>query len=296
MTMARWFVPRSFQCTRGGVRPPIRTIKKRLGTQNLHVAKLDVTNCYASVDMEVLLSNELPLPKGVVDHVVLGRHLAVVVEGHVPYGAPSPHTLLQEARRGLPQGSICSPIVASFIFSRLPWTPSLDSHATNYVDDFFLISPTAEGLTAEVGELTKAMQELSGGKLHLRIVSAGQISDGAEFIGHHLQLIDGQLITSVTPSNEAYFYARWGHFESMLPEISGPPNAWVRRKARKQLARLFAFVQGWADAHRECDDLGEYVAHWVAWSADCLNRYKLSVDEVCKPKNLNSERIDGYGL
>jgi hypothetical protein len=77
--LSQYFAPRPFQYTQTGVHAAIREAKKAIQAGHVHIARLDIKDFYLNFSVEALI-NELPLPKEVVEHVVSGRHLAVVMD------------------------------------------------------------------------------------------------------------------------------------------------------------------------------------------------------------------------
>ena len=93
--MGAHFAPRPFQYTHRGVQTAIATSKASLNAGLTYAARLDIKDYFVSFDPKKLAS-ELPLRNELVEHVVLGRHLKVVMDqgrthGHKVHSS-SPHT------------------------------------------------------------------------------------------------------------------------------------------------------------------------------------------------------------
>jgi hypothetical protein len=105
--------------TRGGVHAAIRHTKQALIDGYVWAVELDINNCYPSFDGEKL-SRLLPLPKEVTERVILSRHMNLSLgfycvgkgQGHDHEVDATTPGAISPARRGLPQGSAVSPIVA----------------------------------------------------------------------------------------------------------------------------------------------------------------------------------------
>ena len=275
------YKPRPWQFTHKGVPKAIAAIKSRIGSQSLHVASLDIENCFPSFDHKLV--NELPLPSEVVEHVALGRHMAVVAKQGTNAGAArlpislSTDALLLGARRGIPLGSTCSPIVASFVLARLTWILSVVAAAVNYVDDFFLMAPSASALKDQIGELGKAVSDLPGGTFNLRTLRSGPIDEGAEFLGHHFQMIEGHLITSPTQRNHDRFWKRCCMFDTKLPKVH---TAATRTIARTILAAQWSFAKHWFEAFSACDRIGEMETGWSLLFEETAEYHGLTLAQI----------------
>ena len=105
--------------TRGGVHAAIKHTKQALSDGYVWAVELDIKNCYPSFDEEKL-PDLLPLPKEVTDHVILSRYLNLPSGfscignslGDDHEGDAITPGAISAARRGIPQGSAASPIVA----------------------------------------------------------------------------------------------------------------------------------------------------------------------------------------
>ena len=152
------FVPRPFQFTHLGIHAAIKQTKALINAGYVHAAHLDIKNFYGSFEPEKLLP-ELPLPKEVVEHAVVGRHMEVVWDQeHMKGKSLSPHHILQkEARLGIPQGSACSSIIGAYCTSRLPWITMADVAMLNYADDYLLLAKSSNARAKAIDELTEAV-------------------------------------------------------------------------------------------------------------------------------------------
>ena len=258
--IGRLYTPRSWQFTHRGVHKAIAAIKAA-APKFVHVARLDITQFFPSFDGK--LGSELPLPKEVVDHVVLGRHLVAVrkkANANDAFLLAIPlWTLLQEASRGIPTGSSCSPIVAAFILARLSWQPSMIVVLVNYADDFLLLAESAEVLEEEIGKLKQAVAELPGGQFKLRTIAQGTLYEGVDFLGHRLRMRSGdKLSTTPTDSNSLLFDHKLHELESKLPTGVSLASAKNKSKALQGLADFNGYGMGWLPAFSECDDIAEY--------------------------------------
>jgi hypothetical protein len=276
-TIVQWivgayFVPRSFQYTHLGVPAAIKKVNALVKAGHVHAARLDIKDFFVSFDAEKL-ATELPLPKEVVDHAVVGRLMKVVMDQEKPHGSkihgspsttelsPSLGCLLWKARLGIPQGSGCSPIVGMLVISRLAWTPMPGVMLINYADDFLLLAVTPQLLDEAIEQLTEAVQDLPGGHFTLKLSQNGPLKRGIGFLGHKLEFQDGQLKTSPSDSNVQELFNRADPLDERLGKAlytAGKPAN--ETAAIESLAKLLALITGWEGAFRECDDPKRYVA------------------------------------
>ncbi len=268
---------------------------------HVHVARLDIQDYFPSFEFEKLVP-ELPLQKELVEHVVVGRHHKVLVDeetkgkakgqgcalpGHptwTPLDLPHPHDdLLTKARRGLPQGSACSPIVGMYCMSRLAWNSMPGVMLVNYADDFLLLAMSPELLAEAVEKLMEAVEELPGGQFKLKLKATSDIFKGFNFLGHHIRLIEKQLVTM--PSRPTSTACSNGYCASKMRFPSrcmhwGSMAASTRPWPLKPLARMKAILDGWLSAFKECDEPARKITPLTRAIEEWLHVLDLTPDEV----------------
>lgn len=261
------FVPRPFQFSHSGVHRAIAAVRHGAKVQPTHYAHLDIRNFYGSYKLELL--QELPVPQGLVDYVVAGRHLKVKVdkkrstkattEAHTPY--PTTSTIIGAARLGVPTGSISSPLIGSWSVSRLHWMNE-DVALITYVDNFLLLGGSARKVDAAAKALIEAVGNLPGGIFVLEMKDAGQTAEPFSFLGH-LICIQGSAV-SVEPLKEsvAAFMAKFDTLECELIELqsNGPMSGPDSNAALTKLASLRRLLDGWGGAFSQCDNIGSFLA------------------------------------
>lgn len=248
-------VPRDFQYTFLGTHKAIADAKQFLKQGLVHFATLDIKEFFGSFKAS-LLAAELPLPKEWVDYVVIGRHMAVVADMNglkCPTIIPT-HTLLHQARQGIPLGSSCASVVAGFCMSRLHWETSLGVAMLNYSDNFLILASTKKRLEKGIGRLEKAVANLPGGHFDLKLISAGHASEGLEFLGHTIKKVGGIIETSPSYANENGFLRE---VIKLGEKVIAASHAGNKLKAIKHLQVLCAAIKGWVQAFQECDRIAE---------------------------------------
>lgn len=271
--MSAHYVPKPFQFTHRGVHRAIKQAKVGLTEGKVFVARLDIKDFYSSFEVEKLVT-ELPLPQEVVEHVVVGRQIEVVMDKESMKGSCTaisslPHTyntLVLLARRGIPLGSACSPIVGAFCMSRLKWVPIDGVLLVNYVDDFLLLSSSPALLGTAVGQLTDAVADLPGGQFELQLKAERTAAKGFEFLGHRLQVVEGKLKTKPAESATCELYEQLDKIEAKLIKIVYVPGMAFKHdqgEAIKHLAHMVAKIDGWLRAFSECDNPTRDVQVWA---------------------------------
>lgn len=267
--MSRHLKPRPFQYGLRGMHKAVADVKKRVDAGYIYAARLDIKDFFGSFALEKL-APELPLPHEVVEHAVVGRHIEVYVDQSKSKGYASPlHTphyddLISLARRGIPPGSACSPIIAEFMISRLAWEPSKQVVIVNYCDDWLILALKIEHLDAAVRALTDAVSKLPGGHFELLRIDQGSAPEGFGFLGHHFQLVNGLVRTTVAAQAVFSLGAKLAKLDQTFsdlvydPKNKNKPNK--KKEALNLLAEMTALVKGWGAAFREADDVGRHTS------------------------------------
>jgi hypothetical protein len=248
-----YFVPRPWQYTMVGIHKAIADVKKSLKAGREYYGTLDINEQFPSFDEEKLAS-ELPIQKEWVEHVVVGRHLAVEVtktKGMLLHGL-SPHKLLYQARRGIPLGSICSPIVAAYCLSKLQWEATTGPSMFNYADNFLLLASTSSGLEKGIGKLMDAVANIPGGQFTLKLLHQGHAKSGIDFLGHQLFLKGQKSRIYVSLSNQQSIMSKLNKLDTLIAAFEDKPAG------GEHLLQMCALCKGWLQAFQECDDIEEW--------------------------------------
>ena len=293
------FKPKPFQYTYRGVDKAIATVKSAVDKGQVSAALFDISNFFGSFECSEL-ANELPLQKEAVNSVVVGRQMAVELMkaggGHTcALPSLSLTTLLWQARQGLPQGSSTSPIIAAYILARLAWNASTQVVLVNYADDFILLAFDEEALEPEIGKLQDAVAQLPGGHFKLRLIEKRHLSKGVDFLGHHLELVNGQLRTTPTDGNWEAALSVNNEIETKLLHFK--PGKAHKHKDLIALAKVQAHTDGWVAAFKECDniaELKEFLQTTIAQTADAIGVTLAQVKAAVDPSM--TYRDKGYAL
>src|SRR5262249_23257300 len=177
----------------------------------------DIANCFPSFEGKNL-HNFLPLPEKVIAHSIMGDTLNVVPgDGLVWHFGPAEDDpgnlvamgeILAVARRGLPQGSAASSIVAEMLIAvPLKTLPSVGV-VPSYADNMLIMAKSEEEACSMSLALLSAFQAHPVGHLTPTLKSQSRPGQWVHFLGHCLR-IDGQVV-QIVPSqkNEAKFAKR----------------------------------------------------------------------------------------
>jgi len=174
------------------MRPVAESTRQALIDGYEWAVELDINKYYPSFDEEKL-SRLLPLPKEVTDHVILSRYLNLSSGfssignslGDDYEGDAITSGAISTARRGIPQGSAVSPIVAeAMVAFALKAVPPLGVIIA-YADNILLLAKTKSDRDSKTEALLAAFEAHPVGRLRL---SPTRFAPGEpfEFLGHRL--------------------------------------------------------------------------------------------------------------
>jgi hypothetical protein len=221
-----------------------------------YFATLDIKDHFGSFSI-TKLAQLLPLPKEVVDYVVGGRHVVVKFKDVHPLCDTPKSALLFQAQRGLPQGSICSPIIAAYSVSFLQWTPDPHWILLNYSDNFLLLADSEQALEKGIEKLMAAVGKLPGGKFKLKLQSQGHAAGGFTFLGHTFEMAGGKVRISPCVFNEQSIY---GAGNWLASDVACAMGSGDEARALEYVRAYCARVKGWLAAFAACDDIAEHQA------------------------------------
>ena len=250
--------------TRGGVHAAIKHTKQALIDGYLWAVELDINDCYPSFDEEKLASL-LPLPKEVTDHVILSRHLNLSIRirldrnslGDDQEGDAITLKAISAARRGIPQGSAASPIVAeAMVAIALKQVPTLGVIIA-YADNILLLAKTKSDRDSMTKALLAAFEAHPVGRLRLSPKTFAP-GEPVEFLGHRLTPCEEGVRIEITDANKRKFEDR---MKSKLRSLAKTKRPRARRKALHDIKQD---IRSWAAAFTLCDDIQEIRSYWLA--------------------------------
>ena len=233
-----------------GTHLAIEHVKKAMSDGYLWAIEFDIKNFYPSFNGKEL-SNFLPLPKKVIEAVLLGEHLNVKggsslcnlfgCEKDDDWG-PLIH-LLVEARWGIPPGSAASPLIADAVLSSTLYLIPKIGLTVAYADNILLLAKTKADVVSMAQCLGSALKAHPAGPFQpkLKHFDAGH---PIEFLGHKLTAKNGVVCIEPDDHNLESIKCRVKSELAYLGKTS-PSVTWKTR-----LNRLEADIRGWAAAFK----------------------------------------------
>ena len=211
-----------------GTHPAIEHVKKALTEGYVWAIEHDIKDCYPSFNGKEL-SNFLPLPKKVIEAVLLCEHLNLKggyslsqSSGSVVCGNGDEEGLLNDelakVRQGLSQGSAASPLVAEAMLSTTLYQIPKIGVIVAYADNILLLAKTKGDVVSMSKCLGSALKAHPVGPLYskAKCFDPGQ---PIEFLGHKLTVKNGLVRIEPDDQNLQKFRRR---VESELASLTRP--------------------------------------------------------------------------
>ena len=272
-----------------GTHPAIEQVKKALSEGYVWAVEYDIKDCYPSFNGKEL-SNFLPLPKKVIEAVLLCEHLnlkgghslfqssySVSCEKDDEAGANLLNDHLAKVRRGISQGSAASPFVAeALLSSTLHQIPNIGVIVA-YADNILLLAKSKGDVVSMAKCLGSALEARPVGPLYSKpkCFDPGQ---PIEFLGHKLTAKNGVAHIEPDDDNLEKFTFRVASELSYLNKTPLPTET-----LKKRLKRLEAKIRSWAGAFKLCDNVEALRAQWLAQVKAQGNEALESISEEQQP-------------
>ena len=272
-----------------GTHPAIKQVKKALSEGYVWAIEHDIKDCYPSFKGKEL-SKFLPLPKKVIEAVLLCKHLnlkggysllhssgSVSCEKDDEAGANPLNDHHAKVRRGISQGSAASPFVAEALLSTtLHQIPNIGVIVA-YADNILLLAKSKGDVASMAEALGSALEAHPAGPLYSK-AKCFDPSQPIEFLGHKLTVKNGLVRIEPDDQNLQKFTHR---VEFELASLNKTPLPTATRK--KRLKKLEAEIRSWAGAFKFCDNVEALRAQWLAQASAQGNEAPKSVSEEQKP-------------
>jgi hypothetical protein len=250
-----------------GLHAAVKSVATALKAGPMYAVELDIKDCYPSFE-EAGLTDLLPLPKEVSRNVLISKYLYLqggnVHEWFGPAAGeeweetPLLDAALADARRGIPQGSAASSILAEALLApvlhEVPPVGTLAAYGDNVIvlahdenDVVFMTSALWTGLkTHPAGRLRPTAKAYTPGK-------------PIDFLGHRF-IVEAPGIVAVvpTPSNVTKFEHRVNEELKLIGQQTSPILRWRR------IRKLKRYVHSWSTAFKLCDGIQSLRSSWLA--------------------------------
>lgn len=261
--IATSFKPKPWQFSFRGMHAAIKSVASLSPKEEMWATTLDIEEFFPNCTLPVVKSVTNMISKGARENVILIEKLSLRhLDGSPLYGGH-----LIQARRGIAQGSVVSPLVAATVVSQLNPKFSDGVHLFGYADDFLLVASDKDALETATKALSASVDAVPGGQFSLKLKEFCQFTDGFEFLGHYLKVEDGEW--DIAPSKTAL--DRMGQ---NLDELT---------------VRAQKTIQGWLDSGSAKPDdsvlesIGAVVSFQLSW---------LRAFSCCDPVFLKEMKID----
>ena len=260
--------PRQF-ATRGGVPAAIAQVVSLIRAGYIYAREIDIKDFYASFDGNKLVGL-VPFQKRVIENVLLSEHLNIlpgklhrilsrVGSADTDHeGAALIEKYLADARRGIPQGSAASTILAEMLLAPLLFQVPTAGAVVAYADNILVLAKSESDADAMTESLGRALKKHPAG--HLRpTIKFFRTGGPIDFLGHRLTAHSDQVCVQPTPENREKFERKMTTGLAKLTRSILPPAA------RDRLVRdLKSDLSSHASNFRLCDGVKEYRLHWLS--------------------------------
>jgi hypothetical protein len=159
----------------------------------------------------------------------------------------------------------------------LGWKALPQTALLNYSDNFLVLTSNSNRLEKGIGALAAGVSRLPGGQFALKTVQQGHAKHGFDFLGHRLQWDGARLRTEVSPANQADAIDEVARMTQKLNDAHFQGH---KEKALNHLKSMCAYVKGWIQVFRECDDIAEWERALLCMIEDNAASQGVSVDEL----------------
>jgi hypothetical protein len=249
-----------------GTHAAIQAVAKALTQGHTWAIEHDVEDCFASFDGKRALEL-IPVPKKVGESILISEHLSLTSGPTLVYSFgcegdaewwPNLHSdELAKARRGIPQGSATSSLVAEMLLAKAIHAIPPIGVVVAYADNILLIAKTKEDVVSMCYALRCALKAHPAGPLQpkRRYFDSGQ---PIEFLGHKLTLKTGGKVR-IEPSDH--------NLQKFVSQVTADLHKLQKLEPSKRAARIQKVrlrIVSWTANFALCDDMKKFKASWLA--------------------------------
>ncbi|HZM90084.1 MAG TPA: hypothetical protein VFF31_26430 [Blastocatellia bacterium] len=253
--------------------------------------EIDIEDCFPSFEGDKV-RDLIPLPKEVTEQVLLARNLNLVpgnlldlFEGETgdahggdqlaqhtigqthfgPAGGFSILTaeVLAEARRGIPQGSAASSLLAEMLLAPVRQQLPTGGKVFGYVDNFLVMARSEKDAVSMTKALDSALRAHPAGPLRPKIKGRFRPGEPIDALGHRLTAQHATVMIQPTPLNLQRFKLK------MRRELSRINFLTTSARARK-LRDLKTYVRSWTAAFLLWPHVETHKKEWLAKIDNCI--------------------------
>ena len=288
--------PQQF-ATRGGVPAAIAQVMKAMKAGYIHAREIDIKDFYPSFDRNKLVES-VPVQKRVIDRVLLSDHLNIIPPSKLHHilscfgaadkdqGKVAPlEKYLAEARRGIPQGSAASPLLAEMLLASLLFQVPAGGKVVvvAYADNILVLAKTASDADAMTDSLELALKKHPAGPFSPKIKSF-PVGGPIEFLGHRVTAHGDKVRAQPTPENQEKFERKMkiGLAQLRKPSLTGA--------ARDRLVRdLKSDLSSHVSNFKLCNGVKEDQQYWSGQIASA--KHKGTAMPQSKPASDNKTKM-----
>lgn len=235
----------------------ITRVKSLLTEGYVWGTQTDISECFPSFEMERVMSL-IPLPKEVVENVIFSKHFNLTSSQlGTMFGPPelgdeeSPLIVesLDEARRGIPQGSAVANLVAEMMLALPLASLNASPSVTAFADNTLCLAKDEKSAVSMKETLWAAIKAAPVGLLRPKLVNLVEPGGSFNFLGHHFKWVNGKLEVRPTEEHAHEFQLRW---QRGLRRIKTANGAILRQRRARELRK---YVKSWTGARMLCDGM-----------------------------------------
>lgn len=221
----------------------------------VHSKRLDAPNFFGTFNKSEIL-DKLPTPMASIQMA----NIIGLKSGLFHFHNMISDTPLTLARRGIPQGAICSPYYAAFVLSGLRIEVPEDVRLFVYVDDFFILGKSQEAVERFAKALQSAIADLPGGQFSLVEKGAHAPAEGVVFLGFDFCFSGGKGSIKVAYSSSLKMARIIDkcHPSAIKVKTFTKPTAKQLERMKKDFAKVWLRLRGWQNYFKICDDFEEH--------------------------------------
>lgn len=235
---------------RGGKQAACAAIKEALEGDYKHAAKIDIRDCFGSINA-YRLSQYLPLRRDMVGSVLIGRNLNLTTYPNRSHlyddNEVRVSALLSKGRRGIPQGSAVSSLVSDIVIADLLSAVPEGVKVVAYADDILLLTRTRDEISAAVQALQRAVRHSPYGPFTLKTCETKRACDGFDFLGYRFKR-RATGAPKIRPSDEAFKAFRTGFRQRKLLDMC---YRFTERQAWRYVANWLRTKPLWSEHHKD---------------------------------------------